>query len=436
MEKKSTKKISGTKKTTTKKVQTKTTKKKVNNKKKTKKGFTLIELLAVIIIVGVLVIVAVPAITSYISESRKSSYITTTKYLISGARNIVNSGKLGTYDTSVTYYLPYDMIPTENGTKTPYGEIKEGYVVVTYNGKGYDYYWTGTDTSQEGIYLTYQNKLENTRILTGVKEITTDIAICGKENIVVFNKDGTIKERKVADDCINQGEVYNKEDNCQYKLVTQYGSFSETEDVKETCVKMDTNYVYTTLSRYTPTMYRCNDEASYIIISVTADTDKLNDDFYFKVYDNSDKTQLLLSLTKADFPKYSYYLPQVSNISTYVGVTRTFDNVRHGHGYYVEYTSDYETLMQNGYASYEYYCSATIPEEVTYPGPWLKKSSDIEKIHILERSLENIPLTSVCNNANPQGGLWLTSFTDCNGNNCDGNTYYADISITCEAQPK
>ena len=131
---------------------TKTTVKKKNNIKK-KKGFTLIELLAVIIILGILMIIAIPSVTSYINDSRKNAYIDTAKEVVSGTRNIVNEGKLGMYDTNVTYYIPAKYVNTENSLKSPYGEFTDtsAYVGVIYDGKGYKYYWISADDAGQGI---------------------------------------------------------------------------------------------------------------------------------------------------------------------------------------------------------------------------------------------------------------------------------------------
>lgn len=183
--------------------------KKRATKKKRSKAFTLIELLAVIIILGILMIIAIPSVTNYISDSRKNSYVATAKNIVVGARNFVNQGTLGMYDTSVTYYLPYRMVKTENEAKSPFGDIDEGYVVVTYDGKGYDYYFTSVDKSRVGMYLTHYDKLDIDRIITDMDGITTDIAICGKEKIIVFGEDGRVVETKETDDCINSRDVYN-----------------------------------------------------------------------------------------------------------------------------------------------------------------------------------------------------------------------------------
>ena len=184
MEKKKTKKTSSKsikKKTSiTKKTSLKSS---VKNKTSKKKGFTLIELLAVIIILGILMIIAIPSVTKYISDSRKSAYVNTAKEIIGGTRNIVNEGKLGMYDTDATYYIPAKYVSTENSLKSPYGEFTDtsAYVGVTYDGQGYKYYWISTDDAGQGISdITLEDDLDTDKIesdltendITGVIETT------------------------------------------------------------------------------------------------------------------------------------------------------------------------------------------------------------------------------------------------------------------------
>ena len=156
------------KKNATKKV----AKKPVTKKKETKKkGFTLIELLAVIIILGILMIIAIPSVTSYISNSRKSAYVDTAKEIVGGTRNLVNEGRLGMYDTNTTYYIPASYIKTENSSKSPYGEFTEAYVAVIYNGTGYDYYWISTDDTGQGVKeITPIDKLDTDNIKSDLKD--------------------------------------------------------------------------------------------------------------------------------------------------------------------------------------------------------------------------------------------------------------------------
>ena len=77
------------------KIKNKNKKKKVCIKKtKDKKGFTLIELLAVIIILGVLLLIAVPTISKYIENSRKNTYVNTIKTMVNSVSTAVNAMEL------------------------------------------------------------------------------------------------------------------------------------------------------------------------------------------------------------------------------------------------------------------------------------------------------------------------------------------------------
>ena len=159
-----------------------------------KKGFTLIELLAVIIILGILMIIAIPAVTEYISSSRKNAYITTASRYIDGVRNKINAAEIPVYDKETTYYIPGSCVSMEKGGKSPYGDWEEYYVVVTYDGTGYDYYWTSRDETNTGIYLTYQDLLDVDRIENNVTSISTNIGVGDREKILLLKDSCSIND--------------------------------------------------------------------------------------------------------------------------------------------------------------------------------------------------------------------------------------------------
>ena len=132
---------------------------------KNKKGFTLIEILAVIIIMGIMMIVAIPAISNYINDSRKSAYITTAKDYIKEVESKVVSKEYEFYDKDVTYYINIKNVPLESGGDSPFGDWVEAYVVVAYTPpETYHYYWVSLDSAGFKVDLTAREDLDESDI--------------------------------------------------------------------------------------------------------------------------------------------------------------------------------------------------------------------------------------------------------------------------------
>lgn len=63
-------------------------------------------------------------------------------------------------------------------------DIEEGYIGVTYDGFGYDYYFIVRNSANMGFLLTSKNLLYNEKILIVIKYLDMTVAIEGKERIL------------------------------------------------------------------------------------------------------------------------------------------------------------------------------------------------------------------------------------------------------------
>jgi prepilin-type N-terminal cleavage/methylation domain-containing protein len=77
---------------------------------KSKKAFTLIELLAVIVILGLLMAIAIPSVTKYITESRKKTVVSTIGNYITAMVNEVNDLTYTFTKANTVYAVPIECI--------------------------------------------------------------------------------------------------------------------------------------------------------------------------------------------------------------------------------------------------------------------------------------------------------------------------------------
>ncbi len=162
---------------------------------KSKKGFTLIELLAVIVILAVLLMIAVPAITDTIERARKDTYISTAKAYINEVRYEAIQEEYTLPASGKYTVVATDLIKLERGSKkSPFGKDYDKtkcYVVIVNNGTAYNgtseatedyvYYVAMSDTQGNGFNLTEENSITRGDVKKGSG---------GKSNVALSSSTG------------------------------------------------------------------------------------------------------------------------------------------------------------------------------------------------------------------------------------------------------
>lgn len=141
---------------------------------KNKKGFTLVELLAVIVILAILLAIAIPKVTQYITKSRKDSYVTTVKDFIDAVRKDT-TGELFDFPIGVddVTIISLDMVKLEKGgKKSPFtGTWLPQYTYVAVVNVGtdedpdFEYFLAARDSKRYTIGLTEEESITSDSII-------------------------------------------------------------------------------------------------------------------------------------------------------------------------------------------------------------------------------------------------------------------------------
>ena len=154
------------------------------------KGFTLIELLAVIVILGVIMLIAIPSVTGYITSSRKNSFASTGANIIDAVRKYaITANGLPNYTGDKVVYRVVDengkiaVKLDSGGTKSAFGAAwipGYNYVVIeATDNNNYNYYYAGYDASGNFIPLTPEDDLKG-GVVQNVSELSDSETIDSK----------------------------------------------------------------------------------------------------------------------------------------------------------------------------------------------------------------------------------------------------------------
>ncbi|MEK3696727.1 type II secretion system protein [Paenibacillus sp. FSL R10-2199] len=89
------------------------------SKEENQKGFTLIELLAVIVILGIIAVIAIPLIGNVINNAKDDSNLTTASQVYNAARLYMVSEKGGAYNSTTLADLTLDNLQGEGFLDDP-----------------------------------------------------------------------------------------------------------------------------------------------------------------------------------------------------------------------------------------------------------------------------------------------------------------------------
>ena len=142
---------------------------------KNKKGFTLVEVIAVLIIIGIIMVIAIPAVSKYILNSSRASYASDVQAYVETIRSEYEMGDYGDFlNEDEIMFVPIEQIVLEKGDngKSPFAEYdySRSYVVIVPERNGFNFYANVVDARGIGVIMKAVNELNKDAISEEIGE--------------------------------------------------------------------------------------------------------------------------------------------------------------------------------------------------------------------------------------------------------------------------
>ncbi|MEG0995142.1 MAG: type II secretion system protein [Bacilli bacterium] len=141
-----------------------------------KKGFTLIELLAVLSLLSIIMLIAIPNVLSLLDKNKRASYIEDGKQLVTLAEYEFRSNtSISSPKKGEAVILTLNCLDSGDLTNSPDGgeyDKNNSFVAIANHNGEYKYYVTLRDNNKKGFKLLLNSALNTS---SAYKEITTNI---------------------------------------------------------------------------------------------------------------------------------------------------------------------------------------------------------------------------------------------------------------------
>lgn len=161
-----------------------------------RKGFTLIELLGVIVILSIIMVIAIPNITSILDKTKRETYISDAKKMITQAEYAIRTSDIEKPSSTDIVKITLSYLGTSDVKEDPDGNLynlENSYVIVVRKDGYLEYYVNlvaDTDDGNKGISLTHQDNLNGNDRL---KLIRSNFTLTDSEIKSITGINGSIK---------------------------------------------------------------------------------------------------------------------------------------------------------------------------------------------------------------------------------------------------